>query len=65
MTSRSSAMCRSTLTDEQITALITGIKDRQPKTCPCCGSADIFPTFEPVGGDWECLRCCVLWSHDE
>lgn len=55
-------MCRSTLSDDQITALIDRIKDDMPKVCPCCGSAEITPTF--IEHDqWECSNpsCFAVW----
>ncbi len=59
-------MCRSTLTDEQITTLITDIKERLPKVCPCCGSAEIAPTFL-LDDEWDCANreCLAVWRTGE
>lgn len=59
-------MCRSTMTDQEYDALQERIEARRPTACPQCGSADIIPTFEPVGGDYECQAagCRALWSPE-
>lgn len=61
-------MCRSTLTDEQISTLIADINERQPKVCPCCGGANFTPTFLAADeNQWECHNegCRAMWTVEQ
>ena len=58
-------MCQSTMSRDEYRALQERIKSEQPTACPQCASGDIIPTFEPIGGDWECQCCGALWSPDD
>ncbi len=58
-------MCRSDLNDEQITALVDGIKARRETVCRACGAPAPIPTFL-ARDEWECasVDCRATWTVD-
>ena len=47
---------------ERLDAAMQAARDAAPKSCPSCGSPDVFPLFDPLDG-YECVVCCVSFTY--